>query len=788
MGALSLAPSVAHGEPQKGIPSAPPAIYVRDDPAIATQVRLQVAALPLTSAEKALVVSQAENLTISQVESFLQPMFSINWNAVAGFVGTAVTGCLLGAAVGAAGAGVGAGVGCVAGAAAAAGAYAIGYEIGKDSQAAQKDLFPGWALAMMAAFGNEENATATAYLNLLSALQFAELGFQRMADHAALLQLNRSSYSVPLDLMQSGLTAQMGAIAWAYNEQVAQPIGPLKSWFDAQGSSGGSYAGSDPLMVANPGPFNGYDAGAAGGLTAHIAGPTVLDGANGGAVYYDLYIPGGQYLTVTGASGTTMTWVAQSYVNPRDWWNGTAQIQSGGVGTLAVPQTAGVYNVTISSSTGNQVIVYLGTGSRIPYSLTSAIGHDGVLSEFSGQTTQPPTCGGSGPSNWNWMDGSTLAMDEYQSCTSKVPETPIYSVYNGGPGNGGLMAYMGSLEWQAAENGNAYWSFLRTLGYTSLSQIPTDCIVPAPYQVLPSALNMSSLNSSQIESLYEVWLEGLGKFYNTSLSGADFCSNAPNGPFNLQNVTWGNWAEQAIGYLYVSNGSGPHSWNGTALPTEKFGNVSTWAIVSTRMVLMPTLAAINVPVGVKWAVPSTNPVWVYVYDTAGYCGPTNYTAACQQTAALLALSGNGTGTGACVKGQLICTQVSPLALAPGDSIYLTSCTLNGLSASNCTVGPQNITVVVQNITCPGGGSSCQQQNQSGGSFFNWGDPFGALACLLAELFGGCGSPLGGLLGSLLTTIIFIAVIGGGLYIAVVELEGWGNRKSRGDSGGATGGA
>ncbi|HEV2316255.1 MAG TPA: hypothetical protein VGV89_01600 [Thermoplasmata archaeon] len=695
------------------------------------------------------------------------------FNCLAGIGAGLGLGCAVGTVFGLAGGPVGAAVGCVAGAVATGVALGIGAYIGAQSsgQVSLGAQYAAWAKTVMAAFGNEENLTATSYANLASALNFSSIGFQRMADNAALLQLNRSSYSYPLDLVQSGLAAQMGAIGWAYTRQVGEVITPTINQLNGNGAPGATYASVNP-EISSAGGFGlsgagslTYTAGASSSFQNYVGGP-MISTASGSAATFDVYVPGGTNITEAAPAGTTLTIAARSYANPLAWWNVTTSIPSGSglqYATVPTPQSGGSYNFTFTDSgagAGSSYIM-LSSGTRLPSSSNTPLGIDAIGTYFG--AGQSSVCGGTAAAQWFWTDPSTFVLAHYATCSVTTADTPSYKIFAGPTGGQNFLTWLGKIEWNAALNGNAYWSFLRSLGYTSASQIPANCIIPAPYQVLPSNLNLGNLTVPQLTSLYEVWLQGLGNFYNVTLSGTQFCGQQ-NARFNLNSVTWGNWAVSTVGSLYIANSSGTFNYNGKPLGSERFSNASSWAITATQIVLMPTLQQISVPVGTRWAVPTNNPVWVYVYDTVGYCNPQNLTPACQgDTSQILQLTGNGTGTGGCLTNAFFCpaAKLVPLALAPGSSILLTSCTINGAAKANCTIGPQNISVTVRQLTC---GSACNQSAPPG-AFVFW-NPFTALACLIAVLFGGCGNALGSLISSILTFLIVAAVILVLLYLGV----------------------
>jgi hypothetical protein len=306
-----------------------------------------------------------------------------------------------------------------------------------------------------------------------------------------------------------------------------------------------------------------------------------------------------------------------------------------------------------------------------------------------------------------------------------------------------LSQWITAIEWQAAANAEAYWDFLKSAGFNNEQTIPPDCLVPAPYVVLPSSINTTYLNATEWESLYLAALEGMGNFYNVSLSGTQFCGTQAGKQWSIGGAIWGNLVINATGYIYLNNGTSPVTLSGALDPAEVFGNRSTWAVGQThyydrwfngseQLLLMPTLATASIPVGTNYEIPKDDPIEVYVV----------------QVGAMITATGNGSSPSA--------PQVVPLGtLSPGDAIYLTSCTVNGVSTSNCTVTVQTVNVTITKYSCNG---PCNQSAPSGGggTFGGLPNPFSWLAGLFSSLFGG--GPLGQLVGSIVAAVVVLAVI------------------------------
>lgn len=660
--------------------------------------------------------------------------------------GVALGGCAVGAALGAAGAGVGAGVGCVVGAAAGLLIFQFGISQGNSGADVLK-AYSSWANAMISTVANEYNLTTTAYQNLLSALNFSEIAFQRMADNAALLQLGNLSFNVPLVEIQSGIAAQMGTIIETFAAQATKILTDAETWASAQLTATGPYASVTPSFGGQP--VNGQSPGPA------YSGSDVGTGTSSWNIS-NVQVPlGTAYLICLGCA--TLSYRTEWSTAWHSAVSTTVETGSpdGTVYSYA-PAGGGDWNGTwyqfsTSSSFGSWLIVP-GGSLVATTSSTSATGWTAATVNAQGFLT------GSG--------GYIGYVTQEVGSSSTVGFSGSgYSSYQAHTDPGGFAAslgpWLGAIEFQAAENGEAYWSFLHTIGYTSVSQIPPDCLVPAPYQVLPADLNLGNLTEAQLQSLYLAWLNGMGTFYNVTLSGTQFCGTQATHQFNLgNNATWGNLFVNATGYVYLNNGTSPIGINGKLLSTESYSNASTWAIANDQILLMPTLASVSIPVGVKWAVPRGDPIQIYVI----------------QPGVMLRLAGNGT---------TLSTAIRVATASPGDSIYLTSCTIAGTATSNCTVLVQTINTTVANLSCglggaPGTPGSCA--SAPGGTFGGFPNPFSWLANALSSLFGG--GALGSFLGGLFAALIILGVIAVLAYVAVVEVAAWGRKKRGGGAVGA----
>lgn len=630
-----------------------------------------------------------------------------------------------------------------------------------------------WGTTQGTTFGNLANVTGASYQNLISVLNVSEVGWQRAADHAALLQLGNSTFSVPMDLVQGQIAQNFAPVIDGYAQQTASIANATLTAFDGNTVAGAAYAGVTPTLLVCSGSSSWTPS------TSSIS--TTWEGVGtASSTTIDAYIQhGSPYWVSIGGNPVTI----QDLLHPGSWYNFSTSVST----AKAWGGPSSLYAIGTPASDN----FYVGQGELLPASSSGTVtaAADGTGYDYWTLAAGAETYTGAS------QGAANFACLQYKAGGSAV--TAEWALIPGGSGlravGTNLPAWLGSLQWQAAINGEAYWAFLRSIGYTAASQIPANCIIPAPYMVLPSSINSANLNVQQWLSLYESALEGMGHFYNVSLSATSFCGTQATQQFSFGGAPWANLAINATGMVYLANASGPYDYKGKSLATEKFANASTWAIGNTsiqctrnvslgsaqcvggtlvtgpqQLLLMPTLATVTIPLNVRWEVPTNNPIEIFAVQT----GLTLWT------------TGNGTGTGTCSAGyNSVCTTGAidrglsdhklVGTLSPGSAIFLTSCTIGGSATRNCTVTVQTVNVTVAQITCTGSCASGSPPVVFGGL----PNPFTWLANLLGSLFGG--GALGQFLGSLLSGVIIFLVIVALVYIAAKELEAWGRRKSSG---------
>lgn len=658
-----------------------------------------------------------------------------------GAVGSFLTGCAIGGIAGAAAGGLGAGVGCVAGGIATLIWYQIGLAQGAAANQAQ---VAAWLRAMTVEMGNELNLTASAVGNELQALMLAQNSFSYAASNAALSQLGSATWNPYRAMNDSGVAAQLATFYIAESLTVGRIYqGVLNFGYSAFCQSGCAFSASYGTYWVFGAQVGGGNYPVLGQSTVPGVGtPFFTPGYASRVATSDspyLYITQGSQVVTSpnNAAGATACTPSSQTVSPI-WSLGTTYNVPTAQANWTHP--SGIYFV----NGGTTMCTLYGTGMMPVPSASYTTVHLPYLWPNSGSA---PAYG-----TFQTLTTSSTAGITSTSGSSTVPTSGTVA-YNLLPVSGwGLFsADLSNLVINAETAANAYWSFLRNLGYTSASQIPADCYVPMPYLALPPNLNLSTLSSDQLTSLYYAWLQGLGNFFNVTLTSANFCGQRP-GNFTLgDNVTW-DLNNVAVGSVYIPNVPG--------VVGQTFANKSSWAVSNKQLILMPTLYAIHIPVGQVYEVPALQSIGIYVLNVSLSTGkqigfPKWYN-----------LIGNGTQT----VSTMSLGGVGTLQASPGAAIYLTSCIINGQPVTVCGVTVQTLNNTAANLTNqkgPGGG----------GGLFTLPNPFdwiGGLVCQLlgpAGLAAGCQSTVGAAVALLFTAVAAIVIV----YAVLVLVR----RKDRG---------
>ncbi len=180
------------------------------------------------------------------------------------------------------------------------------------------------------------------------------------------------------------------------------------------------------------------------------------------------------------------------------------------------------------------------------------------------------------------------------------------------PGGANVFNDFGTWMWNlanyAGSAAGAYYTFLRYgHGYTSESQVPANCNIPNPGQILPPNLGFnkwSSVNASVILNLYYAYQAATARVYNSSatLNSTTFCGTHVKLTTNDLSLALGTYA---YGWAYIPGAT--HTSDGTG--SQNFGLPKTWNM-SGIIYLSPTSRDLNVTIGVPWLLPHANPTVV----------------------------------------------------------------------------------------------------------------------------------------------------------------------------------
>ena len=683
------------------------------------------------------------------------PAFS--WGQV---LEAAVGGCILGATigglVGAAAAGIGAlpgaGIGCLAGA--VAGGVADGAAQSWTNAVSQSTATLVYD-ASQTAFANEVHQANSQLWSDANMTPETEYYYYRLAAFAALGQLGNSSFNGTQDLIASTILPQFSSIFSAYYGTLDNAVGQLES--SAADTGGGTYLVLGPQV--NVPPIVG----------AVITGPTFL------------YTPGTTEVLGNYTSGVNSC--------PSDvWMNGTYYAYGSGKLSQEGATLPGIGGYTSSSAPSTSYYCFGTLATR------QAIFEATPQNGFSFVVDAAPFClpslactmpAGVGPSPANVVyngDGSFIEVCFGPSGGNycNAPDSIDLQLTTVPAADGFDQAWqaVNNLESNAVAQGQAYWQELRSLGYTSASQLPPNYLIPPPFGALPPNLCVlgspiilpivgpngsvngtsgnlpgsctTNLNLTEMESLYYAYLQGMSLFFNSTT----YLEHQPRACDSLGCAPWGNLNTYAVGDIYI-----PGAKNSTGTGPETYGNVSTWNVTKDQLILMPELNPLSIPVGRIYDIPANAPLEVYAV----------------QRGEDLSLNGNGSNVPpvSSVSGPRI------LATAPGDAIYIQFCQVANTPQANCTVSMTTINDTATSLACAiatPGSTSCPSLS-SGGGLFSLGGLLGAIGNAICSLTGGavCGSAASLLAGVLVAIVVLVIVAVAG--IAVVRYAMGGNSRA-----------
>lgn len=547
----------------------------------------------------------------------------------------------------------------------------------------------------------EFNLQANATVNVINALNLTvnALGYEAAA--GALSQLPNASFNGPLDLVQSGIADQLASELWANGETAASIYSNLVNGFDVEEGSSDSSGFTCPMAdlsgFLNSGTVSGFSAPGGASLCPQASPPSftfpygseiptaegypmgsVSGGNCGGApIYLNPALP--MFVGRPGGSPTNLTAIFQPVDGSTPWFNVTAGAVHEIVNfTFAGPAQG--YRVCDADSSAAfypewsfplNGIAESGV-DLAPFQLmfVSAGGTDAEFGNgttiLSGGCPYKPNSGGS-------FDVGAPEFGGPPTCAHFVPGDQFFG------------RYLWSIASSAEVVGQTYWTFLRALGYHSISQVPAGCIIPTPSQLLPPTIpvsDLASLNVTTLLTVYYATLSGLGKTFNATnaLDVSNFCGHHVQWNQGLNGtVAFGTYA-----YGWIYDPSQANASDGVT--PQQFGVPSTWNR-SGIIYLAPTLGPMTVTLNSTWVLSEKNAVIAFIEPftngTPGRSGTqvnpnaptqciTGATTGCNATAASMEVTGFMVGNSTKANGSAFPAFVH-VADGPGVAVFLTFC-------------------------------------------------------------------------------------------------------------------
>lgn len=472
-------------------------------------------------------------------------------------------------------------------------------------------IWTNFAQQEYTAYMNYVNLTDSMYASLASGVTWAQVGFDRMADNAALSQLNSSNFNIETDLLQSGVAAELGGMASDFQYQIGNDFDNLPLWLNALTQQGAAFDGYGLIKVGPSGdgifPMTDLHANFTSGALSNITvGGLTLSGT--GVFVWGSLPSTNLYLTCSTQAGSPCGFTVTSVTNSSITESWTLAI-----GTYARPETfnfnPGVYTMTAATTGSWELLPFasqtvtansrtlgsFGWEDRY-YSTAGAVAESGYNSN--GCVYQPVPTGdqvvGSGPSYWDGAITGGAAAIEFDNSggncgqggeTIVTPSISIETLASCLPGAScyttwtQLPVTLGNAEFNASVSGETYWLFLRSIGYTNPLQIPPDCLIPAPWQALPSAVDLGNLSLNESIALYLGWLHAIGNFYGANGALPLTVCHQIQHAWDWMNSTYlftPGFAQ--LGGVYLNNGTGPETVTGAPMPSEHLANGATWAL------------------------------------------------------------------------------------------------------------------------------------------------------------------------------------------------------------------
>jgi hypothetical protein len=516
------------------------------------------------------------------------------------------------------------GLGCVVGIAIVALAAVVSYILGQDAvNALANAAARNQELALMKAAERQFNQQADADSTALSALNLTVYALGYEAAASALTQLGNASFNGALDAVQSGIASQLSA----YSVFAMYELGQVQS--DLMTDSNVAEGSTNTLGTFCP--------------TVNSASPL------GSAGTTTLVFPNGAAATCPQSSPSTFTFDNGTIYPTTEFVAGSlsAGVCSNPESVYFTPSDS-IYVTDVTDSSwaltlipvgqdGHGWLNYSGSGhfGGVTAPAGSGYGYGYVLCSTDAHATDVYIAGGfpidNAADNAAKAAGPNFIMlDKRTSTISILSDTYIlpnaagsaqYSVNVLGGINGSgtravenhLFDYPYAILNLAEAEAQAYWTFLRLLGYTSASSVPYNCLILTPNIALPPSATQAALsngvNGTALLTLYYLTLIEIGKSYNVNatLNSTTFCGKHINPSVLLGSNFTLPFGTYGMGYVYVPHAT--HTSSGTS--TQLWSNPNSWNL-SGLVFISPIAESLTVSLNHSWLLPENNVVQILV--------------------------------------------------------------------------------------------------------------------------------------------------------------------------------
>jgi hypothetical protein len=580
-------------------------------------------------------------------------------------------------------------------------------------------------------FLNAQNASTAFLTNTLSLFNATQYAWMNAADSVAVNQLGNTSFNYTKDIAQSGIGAIFTSVLSPYVAQTSQDLENLNDIMYQLYSVPGLSNVHDYISFTSSGACLGV---CASHLTWYGDMGSYEQIASGSPTFLEIlpFSPVG--MSCGSGSGTLINVLTNTTV-------------------ATVTSAAKYFSANFTTASGGYYF-YGSAGSNCdlnsPGALTLA------ASPSSGAASTAIIVGGcvknAVPLTCNVVNATNIVAGQTPESIQAFNATGPTALMPVGHFEGGVWyAYQkqfNAMIQSAESNAYVYWFYLRTLGYTSLSAVPSGCLIPPPDLTLPPA-NLGNVGYSInfTEANYAAELNALATFYNLAPNTSSFChghsqfviGNQAGTPFG-ENITGfvltlpiGTAQKWKMPYTWAVNGSNAAAWS-------QFTDVGATNVTPVALTIWPEVITYG------YAIPLNTVVQIPVNDPMG--------VDVLQTLAFYNLYGNGSAISSLTTSKNVLSAATTSS-SPGAAIYLTRCIINKIAENPCLI----------NGTSFSNATGTQSGGGSGPLFFPGGGECGISTPIVSTIVNGVasatsffGNSIGCAVGWLVFAVIIIVVI------------------------------